>query len=55
MIREKKERGRGTEDETPNPIPAIDVFIGDEEQNGKQKRTKGKTGSGSPTQLLWTF
>ena len=31
---------------------AIDVFIGDEEQNGKQKK---ETGNRPPSQLLWTI
>ena len=39
---EEKERDRGTEGETPNPIPAIDVLIWEEGQNGKQKITKRK-------------
>ena len=38
----KEERDRGTEGETPNPIPATDALTGDEEQNGKQKKTKRK-------------
>ena len=43
----KKKRDRGIEGETPNPIPAIDALIGDEEQNGKRKITnKKKQGEG---------
>ena len=34
----------------PTPSQAIDALIGDEEQNGKQKK---ETESRSPTQLLW--
>ena len=52
---EEKERDRGTEGETPNPIPAIDELIGNEEQNVKQKRTKREKQSCSPTQLPWTI
>ena len=41
--REGKERDRGIEGETPpTPSRGADVLIGDEEQNGKQKRTKKK-------------
>ena len=39
---EEKERDLGIESETPIPIPAIDALIREEEQNGKQKRTKRK-------------
>ena len=38
----------------PTPPRAIDALIGDEEQNGKLKRTEKKAGSESPTQLTWT-
>ena len=39
----------------PIPSRAIDAFIGDEEQNGKQKRTKERNREWSPTQLPWTI
>ena len=39
---EEKERDRGTEGEIPKPIRATDALIREEEQNGKQKRTKRK-------------
>ena len=35
---EEKERDRGTEGRDPKPILGIDAHIGDEEQNGKQKK-----------------
>ena len=37
------------------PSSATDALIGDEDQNGKQNRTKRKTGSRSPTQLPRTI
>ena len=40
----------------PTPSQATDALIGDEEQNGKRKRTKRKKrGVGPPTQLPWTI
>ena len=39
---EEKERDRGTEGESLYPIPAIDVHIGDEGHNGKQKKKQKK-------------
>ena len=39
---------RGTKGETPNPIPAINALIEDEEKNGKKKKQ-----SGPLTQLQW--
>ena len=35
------------------PIPAIDVVIGDEEQNVKQENKRKETGSRSPTQDIY--
>ena len=49
---EKEERDRDTEGGTSNPIPATDALIGDEEQNGKQKKERG---NGSRTRLSWIF
>ena len=34
----RKKRDRGTEGGPPKPIPDIDAPIGDEEQNGKEKK-----------------
>ena len=39
-MREVKERDRGIEGGPLKPIPGIDARIGDEEQNGKQKKEK---------------
>ena len=40
---------RGIEGETPNPIPATDALIGDEEQNGKQKERNRERVPNPPT------
>ena len=58
--KEKREEGRkgkgsGHRVQYPTPSQATDALTGDKEQNGKQKRTKRKTWSGSPTHLPWTI
>ena len=45
-----EERNQGTEEETSYPTRAVDVLIGEEEQNGKQKEEK-KRKEKLPTQL----
>ena len=47
--RAKKTKGsKGQRKKLPTPTRAIDALIGDEEQNGKQKK---ETGNGTTTQL----
>ena len=46
--REEKERNQGTERKHPTKSQANDALIGDEEQNGKQKRTKERNREWGP-------
>ena len=57
MKRVKKRKGiEAHRVKHPTPSQATDALIGDEEQNGKPEENKNKeTGSGSPTQPLWTI
>ena len=50
----KKKRIKAQRVKPPTLPQAIDAFIGDEEQNEKQKKKK-EAGSGLPTQLPWTL
>ena len=54
QVRRAKKTKRIKERRTkpPTTTRTIDVLIGDEEQNGKQKK---ETGSGTPGQLNWTI
>ena len=50
MRRERKESDRGQKAKPPTPTQAIDALIGDEEQNGKQKKVKKRKKQGTGPQ-----
>ena len=53
---EEKERDRGIEGETPNPIPGNwCAHRGERVERKTDENKKKETGSGSPTQLPWTI
>ena len=53
--REKRKEIEAQRGKHPTSSRVTNALIGDEVQNGNQKRTKRKNESGSPIQLPWTI